>query len=83
MSNSRLTQSDIILNHLLTGERISTWIAYERYHITVLSQRISDLRQSGIPIQSVLVKTDGKQYSEYWLSEQDIELMKEVSYEGA
>lgn len=83
MSHSKLTQSDIILSHLLTGERISTWIAYERYHITVLSQRISDLRQSGIPIQSVLVKTDGRQYSEYWLSEQDIELMTEASYEGA
>lgn len=83
MSHSKITQSDIILSHLLTGERISTWIAYECYHITVLSQRISDLRQSGIPIQSVLVKKDGKQYSEYWLSEQDIELMTEVSYEGA
>lgn len=76
MSQSKLTQSDVILNHLLTGERISTWIAYERYRITVLSQRISELRQSGIPIQSVLVKKDGKQYSEYWLTEQDIELLE-------
>lgn len=83
MSRSRATQSDIIINHLLTGERISTWIAYELYHITVLSQRISELKQSGIPIQSVLVKKDGKQYSEYWLSEQNIELLEVNRYEDA
>lgn len=61
------THSDTIKSHLLTGEFISTWQAYQQYNITCLAQRIHDLRNAGLPIKSKIVMRDGKRFSNYWI----------------
>jgi hypothetical protein len=66
------TQNETIRAHLLAGESISTWQAYELYNITCLAQRIHELRNAGLPIQSELVTKNGKRFSLYWLGADDI-----------
>lgn len=64
-----MTHAQTITNHLLAGQSISTWEAYELYRITCLAQRISELRSDGMPILSRTVKTNKERghYSVYWL----------------
>ena len=61
------THSDTIKSHLLAGEFISTWQAYQQYNITCLAQRIHDLRNAGLPIKSKMVTGSGKRFSNYWI----------------
>lgn len=62
------THSEMILDHLKSGQTISTWEAYQLYNITCLAQRIHDLRNLGYDIASKLVTHNGKTYSEYRLA---------------
>lgn len=49
----KLTQNEVIKNHLKKFKRISTWEAIKKYHITRLGARIWDLRNIyGISIGS-------------------------------
>ena len=76
-----MSQCQTILEYLIMvpGRRISTWIAYENWHITTLAQRVQDLRHdlktkplilNGIKyeIKDELVTKNGKTFSEYFLS---------------
>ena len=77
-----MSQAEQILEYMMMvpGRRISTWLAYEKFHCTTLAQRIADLRKeitkekplllNGINyfIDDELVTRDGKTFSEYWLA---------------
>ncbi len=73
-----MSQADQILEFMMMipGRKISTWIAYERFHCTTLAQRIADLKAKcsvihlngkKYHIMDELVTRDGKTFSEYWL----------------
>ena len=64
---SKQTQTATIKAHLMAGKSITTWQAYHLYQITCLAQRIHDLRNTGLPIDSEIVIKDGKRFSLYWL----------------
>lgn len=63
----KLTQYQTIKNHLIAGKTISTWEAYENYHITSLAQHVHKLRTAGTNIDSKLVTISGKTFSVYWI----------------
>ncbi len=76
-----MSQSDQILEYMLMipGRRISTWIAYEKFHCTTICQRIPEIREklktkplisNGIQyeIKDELVTKNGSTFSEYYLS---------------
>ena len=66
------TQINTIRAHLMTGATISTWDAYRLYQITCLAQRIYNLRDTGLLIQSEMVKHNNKWFAVYWLDEQTL-----------
>ncbi|WP_413518977.1 helix-turn-helix domain-containing protein [Psychrobacter glacincola] len=66
------TQIEIIRAHLMTGATITTWDAYRLYQITSLAQRIHNLRDTGLLIQSEMVNHNDKRFSVYWLDEQTL-----------
>ena len=66
------TQIEIVRAHLMTGATITTWDAYRLYQITSLAQRIHNLRETGLLIQSEMVKHNDKRFSVYWLDEQTL-----------
>ena len=72
------TQIEIVRAHLMTGATITTWDAYRLYQITCLAQRIYNLRDTGLLIQSEMVKHNDKRFSVYWLDEQTL-LGSEIS----
>ena len=63
------TQIEIVRAHIMTGATITTWDAYRLYQITCLAQRIHDLRNAGLVIQSEIVTHNEKRFSVYWLDE--------------
>ena len=67
MTTSKQTHSQIILNHLLAGKRISNMEAYDLYGMTCCLRRISELRAKGIVIQDEMIKKNGKRYKSYWI----------------
>ena len=67
------TYNDIIEAHLLSGRPITSWQAITEYRITCLAQRIYDLRNVGLPIQSIMIKENAKRFSRYWIDAADIE----------
>lgn len=66
------TQIEIIRAHLITGATITIWDSIRLYRITSLAQRIFDLRESGLLIQSEMVKHNNKWFAVYWLDEQTL-----------
>lgn len=72
-----LTHSQQILDFLTNpvGTKISTWVAYEKFHITCLAQRIYDLKIEikrlhgfeNFVIKSEMVYKNNKHFTEYWL----------------
>ena len=68
MDKQKRTQNQIIKDHLLTGQSITSWEAIETYRITTLPTRISQLRQKGLTIQRKRVDKDGKHWHEYWIN---------------
>ena len=67
---SKQTYSQIIMAHLMAGKTITNMQAYDEYSITCLSQRISELRASGINIVDEMVTQNGKRFKRYWIDEQ-------------
>lgn len=57
----------IILNHMLAGNSLSTYEAYDLYNITCFLQRVSELRDQGVVIQDEWVKNNGKRFKRYWI----------------
>jgi len=73
------TYSQIIVNHMLAGQTISTMEAFGQYGITCLAQRVSDLRAAGLPIKSTMVKENGKHFSRYWINKPNNNTANEVT----
>lgn len=67
----KLTHSQIIMNHMLTGQTISNTQAYDLYNMTDCIRRISDLRTAGVLIQDEFINCNGKYFKKYWISESD------------
>ncbi len=66
---TKKTYSQIILNHLLAGKRISNMEAYDKYGMTCCLRRISELRAKGVVIQDEIIKKNGKRYKSYWIEQ--------------
>ena len=66
------TQIETVRAHLMTGATITTWDAYRLYQITSLAQRVHNLRDTGLLIQSEMVKHNNKWFAVYWLDEQTL-----------
>lgn len=69
MTTPPQTYSQLIHNHMLAGQSISTFQAYDLYNITCLSQRISDLKKAGVAIQSRMTTQNGKRFMLYWINQ--------------
>lgn len=67
--STKKTYSQIILNHLLAGKRLSNMEAYDQYGMTCCLKRISELRAKGIVIQDEMIKKNGKRYKSYWIEQ--------------
>ena len=68
--NTRQTKQkykQIILNHMLAGNSLSTYEAYDLWQITCFLQRISELRAQGVVIQDKTIKRNGKTFKQYWI----------------
>ena len=55
MSEARVSQSEMILKHMMDCGSITTWEAYEDYGCTRLPARISDLKKKGHVISKTTV----------------------------
>lgn len=60
------TQKDQVLRHLQCAS-ITTWVAFSRYRITRLSERIRELERDGYLINHVRINHDGRSYVAYSL----------------
>ena len=63
------TQTDSILEHLRHRGSISTFIAFKRYGVTRLAQRIQEIEKDGHLINRVWISRKGKRYVAYSLVE--------------
>ena len=67
MDKKKRTQNQIIKDHLLTGQSITSWQAIELYRIATLPTRINQLENTGLTIQRKRVDKDGRHWNVYWL----------------
>ncbi len=66
-----------ILAHLKTGATLDAMTALRLWGCWSLSQRISELKQDGYPIQSELTTVpNGKRHAVYWIEPSDIAILK-------
>lgn len=76
MCEPKITQTQVIKNHLLSGKSITTWEAIQLYRITCLATRISELRRLGLQIKQERVNSDDTHWQVYWLDSDYIEACK-------
>jgi len=69
MSNCRRTQKQLVLNHMRQFGFITTLIAFKRYRICRLSERIRELEADGHYMNKPLITRRGKTYTVYSLVE--------------
>ncbi len=64
------SQNERILAHLYTGEPITTLVAFRRYRICRLSERIRELKARGHNIRTTMIcmKGSDRRLAEYRLS---------------
>ena len=67
MRKPKLTQTQVVKNHLLSGKSITTWEAIQLYRITCLATRISELRRLGLQIKQKRIDSDDTHWQLYWL----------------
>ena len=78
--NDTTSHKQQLLAHVMTGQRINPLEALNLYRCFSLAQRMSDLRKSGIPIQTQSIKLpSGKRVNEYWLEPSYISTHKETT----
>jgi hypothetical protein len=65
----RPTQKQMVLSHLRNKGSITTLIAFNRYQVCRLSQRIIELELDGHLINHVPVEKNGRRYMSYSLIE--------------
>lgn len=63
----RATQKQIVLRHLRSRGSITTMIAFSRYQITRLSERLRELESDGLLINRAWIERGGKRYVAYSL----------------
>jgi len=66
---SSQTQKAQVLNHMRTQGSITTFIAFDRYSICRLSERIRELERDGYVINHTRIDRGGKRYTAYSLVE--------------
>ncbi|MGP4732716.1 MULTISPECIES: hypothetical protein [unclassified Psychrobacter] len=59
----------IINNHMLAGNSLSIYKAYDLYNIACFLQRISDLRADSVIAQDEIIKQNGKRFKRYWIDQ--------------
>ena len=64
---TKQSYKQIILNHMLAGNRLSTYEAFDLWQITCFLQRVSELRAQGVVIQDKTIKRNGKTFKTYWI----------------
>jgi len=64
-----MTQHQQILNHFYQGKSLTVAQALNELGIYALSQRCTDLRREGYPVQSEWVESNGKRFKRYYISE--------------
>ena len=65
-----MSQKDIIMKHLRSGQELTILKAIGVYRIYNLKARINELRDSGVPIVTTMkVDATGKSYASYTLAE--------------
>jgi hypothetical protein len=62
-----MTQTEQIRAHLLSGRDITPLEALDRYGCFRLAARVSDLRATGLDVQTVTEEHNGKRYARYRL----------------
>lgn len=63
-------QQNLILQHLRSGKTLTSMRAFHELNIVALSQRIGELRRSGIQIKSrPYVSKNGVHLTEYYLDD--------------
>ncbi|WP_352259698.1 helix-turn-helix domain-containing protein [Psychrobacter sp. TB55-MNA-CIBAN-0194] len=67
MRKPKITQTQVIKIHLLSGKSITTWEAIQLYRITCLATRISELRRLGLQIEQERIDSDDTHWQVYWL----------------
>lgn len=63
-----MTQTDAILEHLLSGKSITPLEALNLYGCFRLAARIKDLRKLGYGIETKEETENGKRFASYWIS---------------
>jgi hypothetical protein len=67
-----MTQNEAVLNHLMTGRSLSPLEALGLYGVFRLAARVFELKDMGVDIRKVTkVDINGKQYAEYYVSEEE------------
>lgn len=61
------SQCEVLLAHLSQGKSITTWEAWRLYRITTASQRMSELKDRGHRIDSVMVRRGRSRVALYTL----------------
>jgi hypothetical protein len=69
MSCQHATQKQLVLKHMRTHGSITTLIAFSKYQVCRLSERIRELEQDGHVINRGDIKRNGKHYTAYSLIE--------------
>jgi hypothetical protein len=62
-----MTQTEQIRAHLVSGRDITPLEALDRYGCFRLAARVSDLRATGLDVQTVTEECNGKRYARYRL----------------
>lgn len=62
-----MTQTDQIRAHLLSGRDITPLEALDQYGCFRLAARVSDIREEGHDIQTIIEERNGKRYARYRL----------------
>ena len=62
-----MTQSQQVHNYIKPGRSITPMLAFSKFRITCLAERVRDLRNKGIPVKGEMVTKNGKRFSKYYL----------------
>jgi hypothetical protein len=63
-----MTQADQILAHMQSGKTITSFQSFRLFDCTRLPDRIRDLRERGIEVQSQWLKLpSGRRCCQYWI----------------
>ena len=65
-----MTQNESILQYLQQGNSLTSLEALELFRCFRLASRVSDLRQIGHQIESVMEKHGEKHYKRYWIAKE-------------